>query len=138
MVVTGRNRGHHERKTTMTFSTSIKIVAASLASAVTLVAAAQAGQGGDAASYYSPRALKALGAQWEAKANFYGKHSVSLQKAKVGPTEAPKAAAECSFGPGECPAESPGPSRPAAGATASPAPASAECAWDEESGSGGC
>ena len=50
--------------------------------ALTLVAPAQAGHGGNAASHYTPQALKALGLQWEAKASFYGKRSVSLKNGR--------------------------------------------------------
>jgi hypothetical protein len=55
----------------------LNIIAGIVVAAVA-AAPATAGDGGNAAGHYTPQALKALGQQWEAKASFYGKRSISL------------------------------------------------------------
>jgi hypothetical protein len=73
----------------MHLKTTVRATAAALVAGATLAGVAQAKfEDGSAASHYTPRALKALGQQWEAKATFYGKRSLSLQKKRQAPAPA--------------------------------------------------
>lgn len=125
----------------MKISTTVRITAAALVGAASLAGTTQAKVDDSAASHYTARALKALGERMEAKANFYGKHSLSKQKKKAAPAQAQTPIStsppECSFGEGECPAEVPGPSAPASSSGQAQAP-SIPCAYNDEDGTGGC
>jgi hypothetical protein len=127
----------------MRYSTTMRAGGAAVVLGAALAGTAQAKFDDPAASHYTPRALHALALQWEAKAHFYGKQSLSYGHTTApGRVQTPISSSppECSFGDGECPAAA-APAQGAGGdaAAAPAAPAQAgECAWDEESGSGGC
>ena len=112
----------------MQISSTARIAGAAVAAAAALAASAQAKLDDPAASHYTPRALKALGLQWEAKANAFGKRSLSQQKRKSNvPVQAPVSAAPAA-GAGCNAQDELCPSKPTAPAD--------DCWWDEESG--GC
>jgi hypothetical protein len=66
----------------------IRVAGVAVVAAAMLAGTSQA-KSDSAASHYTPRALKALGQQWEAKANFYGKHSASKLKSSAKRGSAP-------------------------------------------------